>query len=157
MVRSAAQGNRDAQAWLDKNTGPTIEEKIEFMQLWAARNKCYLELEGQVGFGRECVGILQGNSYVDTPGSGHNYHPEYEEVQPPETVDSTYHKHDCLCVLGRDEDAIHQLYVWVKKLADNGAVVEIQDRPYTGGVDAMLHGFTSAKAVIPGKEPKVRD
>lgn len=156
MVRAATQGDRDAQTWLDKNTGPTLDEKIEFMQLWAARNKCYLELEGEVGFWRECVGILQGTSYVDTPGSSHNSYREYDEIQPPEAVESAYHKHDCLCVLGRDEDSIHQLYRWVEKLVANGAVVVIEDRPYKDAIDSMLHGFTSAKVVIPGKEPQVR-
>jgi hypothetical protein len=86
-----------------------MNTRLEAAQLWAAKNRCYIELEGEVGFGRDCVGVLQGTHYVDTPGSDRNdfegHSEEYlRRVKPPEQV-SAYHKHDCLCVLGHGDDA----------------------------------------------------
>jgi len=76
-------------------------KKIEWMHKYAADHNVVLTLEGECGFGRECVGILLNESYPDYP----------EEVWVP---DDAYHKHACVAVLGRGEDAENQLYLWLQ-------------------------------------------
>ena len=34
------------------------EDKIKFMKEWCNKHKLTLVLEGEVGFGRQCVGVL---------------------------------------------------------------------------------------------------
>ena len=43
------------------------EDKIKFMQEWCQKQKLTLVLEGEVGFGRQCVGVLseQCGAYPD--------------------------------------------------------------------------------------------
>jgi hypothetical protein len=43
----------------------THEEKIQWMAMWAVKHGVTLKLEGECGFGRECVGILAGDVYPD--------------------------------------------------------------------------------------------
>ncbi len=102
----------------------THDEKIQWMAVWAAMHGLALDLRGSVGIGRDCVGVTVDNSY-----------PEYEwfdektwdradnngDVWVPERA---YHKHPCVAVLGRGEEAESQLYDWLKWFDDNGFVVE---------------------------------
>lgn len=62
-----------------------------------------LVLEGECGFGRECVGITCQGNYVD-------YDPDCGVPCP----EDAYHKHECIAVLGRDQNAICQLHDWCK-------------------------------------------
>jgi hypothetical protein len=127
------------------------DERLREARLWAAEQKCVLDLDGEVGFGRECVGVLYKSSYVDTPGSGSNDWPEYPEApderrMPPEDVDA-YHKHDCLCVLGRDETAVDGLLRWVEKIREHGGRVVVRPRerdPHEGMIGLLLHGTETA-------------
>lgn len=81
-------------------------KKIAWMHKYAADNNVVLTLEGECGFARECVGILLGESY-----------PDYgEEVWCP--IDA-YHKHPCVAVLGRGEEAEAQLYEWLQWFETN--------------------------------------
>lgn len=107
--------------------------KRDFLERWAATNKCYLEDKGEVGFGRPCVGIIHGSAYVDLPLYGSANYDEEWGALPPDPEDA-YHKHDCLCVLVQGEDeaaydkALEQLYTWVVALNDKQFVVRTQDR-----------------------------
>lgn len=107
--------------------------KMDFLERWAAANKCYVETKGEVGFMRPCVGIIHGSSYVDLPLYGSQYYYEEWNLLPTSPKDA-YHKHDCLCVLVHGEDeaaydaALEQLYTWVKDLNDKQFVVRTQDR-----------------------------
>lgn len=107
--------------------------KMDFLQRWAAANKSYVETKGQVGFMRDCVGIIHGSAYIDLPLYGsENYYEEWNAL--PQSPEDAYHKHDCLCVLvhGEDEEAydkaLEQLYTWVLALNEAGFVVRTQDR-----------------------------
>ena len=120
--------------------------------LWCARQKCVLELEGEVGFFRDAVGVLYGNSYVDTPGSTYNDFEGRDEtyrdkVRPPKHVDA-YHKHDCLCVLGHGDKAVRQLLDWLDQLRANGAVIRVVPREFAESerhpLNIMLHGVERA-------------
>lgn len=122
----------------------------EFLKGWAAENRAVYEWEGQVGFGRECVGILVGNCYVDLQGYDEDWHPLPDAPDwplvcaPPETPDA-YHKSDCLAVLGRGPEAVEQLYHWVRKLEANNIEVKVIDRklkPNPHPIELMLHGVT---------------
>ncbi len=96
----------------------THEKKIEWMAVWAAKNGCALALEGEVGIGRHCVGILRDGNYPD-----YHWHNEktYERCDPNGEVfvpRDAYHKHDCVAVLGRGEEAETQLYEWLRWFDD---------------------------------------
>jgi hypothetical protein len=126
----------------------TTQDQLSDVRLWLAEQGCILELNGEVGFGRECVGVLWQTHYVDTPGSGYNDWPEGmngpdDRLMPPDDVDA-YHKHDCLAVLGRDDQAIDGLLRWVQKIRDNGGRIVVRDRKKVPGTDTpmnwMFHG-----------------
>lgn len=89
------------------------KDKIKYMKEWCAKNNLTLVLEGEVGFGRECVGVLseQCGAYPDYIIFDNDYNviTGYEVWTP----DDAYHKHPCVAVLGRGEDAEAKLYEWV--------------------------------------------
>jgi hypothetical protein len=130
-----------------------IDEAIRDARVWASEQGCVLELDGEVGFGRPCVGVLYRTGYVDTPGSGGNDYGEGrtefdERMLAPEGVDA-YHKHDCLAVLGHGDEAIAGLLRWIEKLRRHGAVVAKYPRPVdpnAGLIGVLLHG--TERAVI---------
>jgi hypothetical protein len=92
----------------------THEEKIEWMAIWCAKNKVALDLSGECGFGRECVGISTGDCYPSY---------EWDDDQNYKRIDNNgdvwrppnaYHKHPCVAVLGRGEPAEAELYDWLR-------------------------------------------
>lgn len=118
---------------------PLDPAKMEFLELWAARNKCYVQVKGEVGFGRPCVGICFGQSYVDLPQYPHEAEHGSDEMTDyysqtkllPSAPEDAYHKHDCLAVLVHNDDydkALEQLWDWVGVLSQQGWTVRIQDR-----------------------------
>lgn len=113
---------------------PTRDEQIVYLTEWAAKNKAVLNINGEVGFGRECVGILVSDQYVDTDI-------QYEADAWWEPEDS-YHKHDCLCVLGRGDGPLRQLYDWVRWLDEHKYKVDTEYRKPTDHVDLIIHGIT---------------
>ena len=127
-----------------------MDSQINYLKRWAGDNKCYLELEGEVGFGRECVGIIHGSEYPMYTGGylveGDRW--RTEEAYPPSSVTDAYHKADCLCVLGRGADAIRQLYDWVKNLEANGVVVTVVPRSSDSVADLLFHGTSEARLVV---------
>lgn len=124
-----------------------INQANEICQKFANDHKLIFEPEGECGFGRECVGFLARN------GSWVNYHPcEYknykeiagftdEGVDPPEGVEA-YHKHDCMCVLGRGDEAIIQLARWAQKINETGRARVITFETGAEGIQALLSGVT---------------
>lgn len=114
----------------------THEQKIEWMAVWAAKNGVQLVLEGECGFGRECVGILVDGSYPD-------YEWEDEDWERIDgngdvwTPEGAYHKHPCVAVLGRGENAEAQLYDWIKWFDDNGFKVETGNQPVAPGLGML--------------------
>lgn len=100
------------------------EERVNWMIKWAHKNKVVLDLEGECGFGRECVGITTNGSFPD-----YHWHDDetWERIDNNGDVwvpDGAYHKHDCVAVLGRGVEAETQLYYWLKWFDVNGFVVE---------------------------------
>ena len=82
----------------------TRAEQIVYITEWASRYGATLQFNGEVGFGRPCVGILKGDHYIDTADvkNVEAYQPGGDWWQP----EDAYHKHDCLAVLSYgDNDA----------------------------------------------------
>lgn len=104
------------------------KEKIDFMIKWCHKNKVRLELEGKCGFGRECVGITSEGTYPDYQWDNDDYEriDNNGDVWIPEDA---YHKHTCVAVLGRGENAESQLYDWIKWFDHNNFTVEVVDCP----------------------------
>lgn len=116
------------------------EKKIEWMAVWAAKNKMKLELEGEVGFGRPCVGVVSDFSYPDYMW----YDEEFERVDNNGDVwcpENAYHKHPCVAVLGRGKEAEEQLYEWLKWFDENGFRLEtgtLEMNPDLGAIGILL-------------------
>jgi hypothetical protein len=145
----------------------TLEEKIRFIKEYAQDNKCYFDPEGEVGFGRECVGIIRDShypswgwyeddrtgqwwrSYVD--GGGGPPIDESKEYPDSLLVPDAYHKADVLCVLGRGEAAIDQLYIWIKHLKDNDFIIGERNRRGIDLLDLAWHGATEAIVIRRGE------
>lgn len=93
-------------------------DKMKWMEDWCDKNNVQLELEGECGFGRECVGIVDEKSGT---------FPDYdEECWSPKDA---YHKYACVAILGRGEDSESQLYDWLKWFDENGYVVDTGEYP----------------------------
>lgn len=93
--------------------------RLAWLRGYCAGAGLTLDLEGEVGFGRECVGILIDGEYVDYDA----YAPEGEGTGPGEDAPHAYHKHGCLAVLGRGTAAETELHDWVRRIVEAGAVV----------------------------------
>lgn len=86
----------------------THGEKLEWLAKYAAKIGARLELEGEVGICRDCVGLIRDGSYPDYPEDA------------PVTAKDAYHKHKCLAVLGRGEESESQLFDWCQALEKAG-------------------------------------
>lgn len=132
--------------------------RLDNLNVWIRTQPggCYLELDGEVGFGRPCVGILWKTHYIDTPGSGHNDHGPFMGSDsiggPPEHVNA-YHKHDCLAVLGTHGESIDGLLDWVDKIRAAGGNIVVKDRESVPGTDSpinwLFHGHQHAVIEFP--------
>jgi hypothetical protein len=116
----------------------THDEKLLWMLKYCKRNNVTLELQGECGIGRECVGIIAHSTFPDyewyTP-----YDPNskgwYDGIKRLDSngdvwvPENAYHKHPCVAVLGRGEKAEAQLYEWLMWFDDNNFKVEITEIP----------------------------
>ena len=123
----------------------TREAQIVYLTEWAARYRCALQLNGQVGLGRDCTGILKDSHYIDTADikSQEAYQPGGEWWEP----EDSYHKHDCLAVLGHGDEPLTQLYEWVQWLDGHGYGVEDTYRQPSSDIDLALHGISLPKII----------
>jgi hypothetical protein len=141
----------------DKKT-LTHEEKIQWMAVWAVRNKLQLNLEGECGFGRECVGVSADGNYPKYLWYDSNWDrldPNGEVWTPPDA----YHKSPCVAVLRRGEEAEGQLYDWLRWFDDNGFKLETGKMPRTpelerlGALGVLLGKDRYARMVRPEVKP----
>ena len=102
----------------------TREEKMEWMAVWAANAGLRLELVGECGIGRECVGVEANGSYPDYEWSDPETWDRIDDNGKVWTPPAAYHKHPCVAVLGRGEDAEAQLYDWLRWFDEHGFVLE---------------------------------
>jgi len=119
-----------------------MEKYIENIKKFAEKHGLTYTLEGECGFGRECVGILKGDNYIDYNPTDRDceyitglYNEKLYDIVPPKA----YHKHNCLAVLGRDEESIKQLSEWVDELEKLNCKITQFVTGYTG-IEALLSG-----------------
>lgn len=99
-----------------------MSEDRAFVEGYAAAKNLRVKWDGEIGFGRECVGLLDPDrrSYVayswDSPCG-----------PPPEAPDA-YHKDNYIAVLGSGPDTEAQLAAWVRRLAEVGATFEYRGK-----------------------------
>ena len=121
----------------------TIEQHKANIQEFANRFKLIFEDDGEVGFGRKCVGLTNGSNYVDynpTQYPDYDYVEEFYDERLFDVIpENAYHKHNCLAVLGNEESSIIQLSEWIDKLKELGAVVEKYKTGATG-IQALISG-----------------
>jgi hypothetical protein len=133
----------------------TIQEKTTYLQEFAKKHGIEFKTTGEIGIGRECVGFLKQNSYIaynpTTYPDWERIEEYYSELHYELSAPNAYHKDDYIAVLITDEcneeQAITELYDWVKKLEEyNVKFVEYS----TGatGLQAMFSGITNFCAVI---------
>ena len=110
------------------------------MAVWAARNGLQLVLEGECGFGRECVGVLADGKYPDYEWYDAEYTERVDQNGEVWAPKDAYHKHPCVAVLGRGEPAEVQLYEWLLWFDANGFVLERGDveLPKPMGITAII-------------------
>lgn len=98
----------------------TIEEHRKNIQDFADKWDVEYTEEGEIGFGRECVGLLKNECYIaynPIDETTYKYISEfYDEKLYDICPENAYHKADYLAVLGRTEDRIIQLSEWVDEL-----------------------------------------
>ena len=120
-----------------------VARAVEFLEEFCATHGLRLDLEGECGFGRECVGILDSIAFVDWEGDAGPHHDE---------APNAYHKHDCLAVLGRSERSIEQLRLWVERIVAAGGVVERNiprhPREYNNAISLQMHGRTRTRLTL---------
>ena len=127
----------------------THEEKIEWMIKWAHKNKVVLNLEGECGFGRECVGIISHDNYPDYEWYDGN-DARIDNNGEVWTPNDAYHKHPCVAVLGRGEVAEEQLYDWLKWFDENNFKVEVtmkKDIAKLDPIQIIFKGTTDIRIV----------
>lgn len=129
----------------------TEKEARKICAEFASKHQLIFSDNGEVGFGRPCVGFLHGDNYVEhNPRDLEKYkvipHLECEKCYAPDGVDA-YHKHNCLAVLGHGEEAIKQLAEWVQHLESQGEVSVETYQTGATGIQAVFSGFT-AKAIM---------
>ncbi len=124
---------------IDRQTRQKLEQ-------FALKHKLILEEQGEVGFGRCCIGYTRGGNYVDyNPLVYPDLLPAFPDDPPyrlPAEVKNAYHKYDCLAVLVRDGDyveAFRQLSLWVDDLESKQARL-VQYATGATGLQALLSG-----------------
>jgi hypothetical protein len=133
----------------------TPQKAKKICERFALKHKVIFEDEGECGFGRECVGFLKGESYVaHNPNRCDNYEPipelECPDCYAPDGV-RAYHKHDCLAVLGRGDDAIIGLAKWVEKMEAAGEVRIVKYETHAEGLQIMFSGVFGYAVTIKTK------
>lgn len=133
----------------------TIDECKANIQDFADKFGLTFTLEGECGFGRECIGLLWEESYVDFNPLAY---PDYDYVEDfyderlfdiaPERA---YHKHNCLAVLERDDESIRQLSDWVDKLNALGATLQ-KFKTGATGLQVMFSGLERMAVKLPKGE-----
>lgn len=112
--------------------------------------------DGEVGFGRECVGLIpnESNSYLEyNPLSmkTFDYVFDYDDrLSSPSGVDA-YHKHNCFSVLVGDEGIEHALLglcKWIDKICDIGQVSIIEYETGSVGLQALMTGDTGYAMIL---------
>lgn len=128
----------------------------EHIKLFVEQTGLRFEDKGEIGFGRNCVGIVDDktNSYI----AYHSYDSEYKvklyhEVAGNTRPEDAYHKGPYLAVLydGTEEGkvkAINQLNEWIEKILAAG--FEIEEFEETNSFSALMAGGSVTQKCLAG-------
>ena len=135
----------------------TSEEARAICTRFANEHKVFFDEEGECGFGRLCVGFRDGNwiDYNPTHDATYELIPDADSgelVWPPDGVNA-YHKHDCMAVLGRGDEAVIGLARWVLSLEAAGSVEMVKFQTGAIGDQALISGLIG-RAVVVRQEPQ---
>jgi hypothetical protein len=126
----------------------SMETVLAALGAFALKHEVTFDSNGECGFGRECVGFSKDQKWIDYDplyGSDYRDHPDFPEdlrLHAPAGVDA-YHKHKCMAVLGRGEEALRQLLAWVRHLEAQGEVEVVRYATGYIGIQAMVSGTHS--------------
>jgi hypothetical protein len=124
-------------------------EHVLFLTGWASRHGATVTFAGECGLGRKCVGVLAGHAYLDYGHLHGLFGHDEDKWALWWTPEDSYHKRDCMAVLGRGPDAVAQLYEWAKWLDGHGWTVTNSYRQPKDHLDAAFHGLTEARLMPP--------
>lgn len=118
------------------------------LQRFANEHKVILEDDGEIGFGRPCVGFLRGGSYIAYnprcyPGLKLVW-PYDRRLGPPKAVRDAYHKGNYLAILVPDDNydkALCQLNAWVECLRSLGEIEVVDFETGATGTQAIFSGY----------------
>lgn len=112
--------------------------------------------QGEIGFGRPCVGITNGRACL-------SYSPSLsddrctplkdlwdEAIDPPASVEDSYHKGDYMAVLIHDDDeekALRQLHIWIEHIRKAGGAKLITFVTGASGAQALFSGLSETAIV----------
>ena len=135
----------------------TRDDKIQWMATWAAKHGVQLVLEGECGFGRECVGVSVDGGYLDYEWYDDESFKRADKNGDVWCPPNAYHKHPCVAVLGRGEAAEAELYDWLKWFDENNFVVETGNQavdPRIGALAILLGKHRYKRMVRENSEDK---
>ena len=115
------------------------KKKLAWMADWCAKNTLALNLNGECGLGRECVGVSNGDNYPDYEWHDENTYERMDSNGEVWTPPDAYHKHPCVAVLGRGKKAEEQLYDWLKWFDENGFRVESGLQPVSPSLGPIAY------------------
>lgn len=118
----------------------THKEQISWMESWCKKQGLTLQLEGECGFGRECVGVVGEGLYPDYEWFDENYKRIDSNGEVWRPLDA-YHKHPCVVVLGRGEEAEKQLFEWLQWFDKNNF-------HYKGGLRSNQESFGEIERLL---------
>lgn len=122
-----------------------IDQATGWLAEWCSAYGLTLDLEGECGFGRECVGIA---------GPTHEWVDWDDGAGPGAEAPHAYHKHDCLAVLGRGDDAVRELYAWLKAAVGRGCVLQFNVPKEGLDLGALVYGHTTRTVLaLPAESP----
>jgi hypothetical protein len=117
----------------------TRDERKTWMAVWAADNGLRLDLEGECGFGRECVGVSVDGHFPDYEWHDEETYERADSNGDVWTPPNAYHKHPCVAVLGRGEEAEQELYDWLRWFDANGFKLETGNQKVDPGLGAIAY------------------
>lgn len=127
-------------------------EHVLFLTRWAAKHGAVVDFAGQCGFGRECVGVKVGGTYLDYAHLWDLFGRDQARWASWWTPEDSYHKHPCMAVLGRGPGAVAQLCAWAKFLDGHGWRVVEEYREPANALEAVLHGLSTPKLMPPAPQ-----
>jgi len=130
------------------------KKKIKWMEDWCSNHGLTLELDGECGFGRECVGIMcsENECFPDYTWHDEQTYKRLDNNGDVWTPEDAYHKHPCVAVLGKGNKSIEQLYKWLCWFDENNFTFELIPTGKNDHMSVIFGKNKHARLVRPDKE-----